>query len=313
MKQQKETKILNVEGKEVEYISNGLLADYLHDIRHWKNLSPEQEVAIWNNRTPANLELMINSHLRLVISIVLKLTPKSFKREREDDFMDLVQAGNIGLIKAIQNFNPNMDVKFSTYAYDWIKAYVKNELAKQRCGLIKKPKSVLKYFSVISKVENRFVMAFGRYPTDDELLVILEGAMPEDKIEEAVQQHKTSTISLDSSVHTGPNVIDGRKLEDIIPDEDDFAEGVETLDRASQIRKVLGKVLKPRLYLLVCARYGLGEFEGTPMKLEEIAQLFVDKGFNENLITTERVRQLEAMAIEKLKKNPKVLKLFMNI
>ena len=155
-------------------------------------------------------------------------------------------------------------------------------------------------------------MAFGRYPTDDELLVILEGAMPEDKIEEAVQLHKTSTVSLDSSVHTGPDVIDGRKLEDVIPEEDDFTEGVETLDRASQIRKVLGKVLKPRLYLLVCARYGLGEFEGTPMKLEEIAQLFVDKGFNENLITMERVRQLEAMAIEKLKKNPKVLKLFMN-
>ena len=298
--------------KEIEHLEEGLgensspssLSSYLKTIKNFKNLRKEEENLLLERKTPIDVEKIINSHLRLVVSIVEKLFPYNLKNE--SDFMDLIQAGNIGLIEAINTFDPTKNNKFSTHAYYWISSRVRKEISEKKCGLIKKPKHVLAAFGLLLNIENKINSLFNRLPTQKEVNLIFSGIFSEDQIKDLLLLRSTQTLSLDMEYDD-----DKETLSDFIG-ENSVEESFETEDQATTIRHKIQEILNPRLYLLICARYGIGEFEGSPKTLEEISHLFVEKGFNDKPISTERVRQLEEKAIDALQHDAVLLKLFNN-
>ena len=285
--------------------SKGGLNNYIQSIKGWKDLSKTEEEMLWKNKTKENLDKIIHSHLRMVITVVNKIYP--YDHRKESDFMDLVQAGNLGLLKAVETYNPEKNSKFSTHAYFWIKTYIKNELSEKRCGAIKKPISVIASFGIISKVENKLKAILYREPTLEEIHTILDDIFTYEKLNELLMLRTSQVLSLDFSYDDD----DKDTLLNCLPAES-LEEELDQQSRVSSIREEVKKLLNPRLYVLICARYGLEEFKDSPKTLDEIAQIFVDKGFNDKILSTERIRQLEEQAIKILQKDPTLLSLFNN-
>lgn len=276
----------------------GCLSGYLADLRKCKILTKEEEDAIWAHKTPEGIHTIIEGHLRMVVAIVNKILPYDYRNE--DDFMDLIQAGNMGLMKATENFNPKRGTKFSTHAYHWITTYVRNELAEKRCGPIKKPAHILAAFATLTKVEQRLELALDRKPTNDEIAVALDGVFTVEKVNDLLQLKVTQTLSLDMQYGDDED----STLADYIGD-DSNEESFEKFSRRSAIDTAMEECLDERLRLLICARYGLGEFEHQePRTLGEVAELFVKRGLTPKPISKERIRQLEERALELLRNNP---------
>lgn len=282
----------------------GGLTRYIRDIRKYRFLTKEEQDEIWRkNRTKDNIERIINSHLQLVIDIVNDYMPYNYCNE--SNFMDLVQAGNMGLIHAAQVFDPNRNVKFITHAHYWVRAYIRNELDNIRCGVIRKPGHILAAFSTIAKVEERLDQVLGRTPTDGDLKVALDGIFPEDKISDLLQLKSSSILSLDMQYSTDEeegtlmNYVGDNSMEEMIQTEMQYQE----------VDKGIDEVLDPRLRFIIKAHFGLGEFRDDPKTLDEIAQLLKVRGFNSAVISKERVRQLENKALDLLRKNPTILSL----
>ena len=275
----------------------GCLSGYLVDLRRCKILTKEEEDAIWAHKTPEGIQTIIEGHLRMVVAIVNKILPYDYRNE--DDFMDLIQAGNMGLMKATQSFNPSRGAKFSTHAYHWITTYVKNELAEKRCGPIKKPAHILAAFATITKVEQRLELALERKPTSNEIVVALDGVFPEEKVRDLLQLKMTQTLSLDMQYGDDED----STLADYIGD-DGNEDSFEKFNRQSAIDAAMEECLDERLRLLICARYGLGEFEHQePRTLGEVSELLVKRGLTPKPISKERIRQLEERALELLRNN----------
>ena len=168
-----DSSIETLETESATMIAGGkrMLAAYLHDIGHFHGMSKEEEEEAWARRSKTDIENILNSHLRMVVAIVERISP--YAQTKDADFMDLIQAGNMGLIRATKSFDPSRGSKFSTHAYYWISTYVRNELGNQRCGAIKKPAHVLAAFAFVSKLEGRLALALGRKPTQQELMVMM--------------------------------------------------------------------------------------------------------------------------------------------
>lgn len=290
-------------GETIDHSKIGGLAGYIRDIRKYHFLTKEEQDEVWENRTKENIERMIHSHLRLVIDIVNDYMPYSYRNEA--NFMDLIQAGNMGLIHAVQVFDPSRNVKFVTHAHYWIRAYIRNELDNIRCGAIKKPGHILAAFSTIAKVEERLGQILGRIPTDSDLKVALDGIFPENKISELLQMKSSSILSLDMQYSEDK---EEGTLMDYIGD-NLTEEKIQTNIQRQTVDKGLDEALDPRLKLIIKARFGLGEFRDNPKTLDEIAQLLKARGFDSTVISKERVRQLENKALNLLKKNPTMISL----
>ena len=110
-------------GETSDYSTLSRLAIYIRDIRKYRFLTKEEQDEIWENRTQDNIERIVNSHLRLVIDIVNDYMPYNYRNE--SNFMDLIQAGNLGLMHAAQVYDPNRNAKFITHAHYWIRSYVR--------------------------------------------------------------------------------------------------------------------------------------------------------------------------------------------
>jgi len=256
---------------------------YLQEIAKTPLLTPDQEVTlaakIKRGHKPSR-DLMIKSNLRLVVKIAHDY--KDFGLP----LLDLISEGNIGLIKAVERFDPQKGGKLSTYAAWWIKQSIKRALANQS-KTIRLPVHLVDKISKMRKMAMALTEEFGREPTDEELAEELH--MPVNKVSHL------KTVSVRPASLNAPIGEDGDSTEfgEIVGDENarDPFETLREKARNLDLRRMVAD-LDEREARIIKLRFGLdGEDERT---LEEVGEMFG--------ITRERVRQLQNIALSKMRK-----------
>ncbi len=272
-------------------LSSDSIQMYLKEIGRVPLLTTEEEVELAKRKERGEVAAerkLIEANLRLVVSIA-----KKFAGAKGLSLLDLIQEGNIGLFRAVEKFEYRKGYKFSTYATWWIRQAITRALADQS-RTIRIPVHMVETINKFQQVERRLVQDLGREPLPEEI----SAEMGED-IEKVKYIMKISqdTISLETSV--------GDDDEDSVLE--DFIEDVKNVapDRSAALKLLKDYVqdivanLSPREQKILEMRFGL--VDGVAHTLEEVGQEFD--------VTRERIRQIEAKALEKIKKDDKIKKL----
>ncbi len=254
---------------------------YLKEIGRVPLLTSEEEIElamrISENDAEAKKRLS-EANLRLVVSIAKRYVGRGMQ------FLDLIQEGNLGLIKAVDKFDYTKGFKFSTYATWWIRQAITRAIADQ-ARTIRIPVHMVETINKVKKTNSQLLHENGRDPTAEEIAEKID--MPVDKVREILRIAQ-EPVSLETPIGEEED----SHLGDFIPDD----EAQAPVDAASMalMREQLAEVLKtltPREARVLSLRYGLED--GNPKTLEEVG-----KEFN---VTRERIRQIEAKALRKLR------------
>ena len=256
---------------------------YLKEIGTVPLLSADEELRLAKRKAEGDesaKERLIEANLRLVVSIAKRYTGRGMS------FLDLVQEGNLGLIKGVEKFDYTKGYKLSTYATWWIRQSVTRALADQ-ARTIRVPVHMVETINKMSKMQRKLTLELGYEPSVTELAEALE--MSEDKVMEIMQIAREP-----ASLETTIGEEDDSNLGDFVADSNAVTpEGnVESVMLREHIDALLGD-LKERERQVIVLRFGLED--GHPRTLEEVG-----KEFN---VTRERIRQIEAKALRKLR-NP---------
>lgn len=254
---------------------------YLKEIGQVPLLSAEEEQTLARAARAGDADArrrLSEANLRLVVSVAKRYAGRGLP------FLDLIQEGNLGLMKAAEKFEPDRGFKFSTYATWWIRQSITRAIADQG-RTIRIPVHLVEHINRVRKTAGELLRKNGREPTAEEIAVRLE--MEPDRVRELLQLAQ-EPVSLETPVGEEEDA----HLEDFIQDEE---AGVPVDEAGRQLlRRELMSVLKsltPREERVITLRFGLDD--GRPRTLEELG-----KEFN---VTRERIRQIEAKALRKLR------------
>ena len=254
---------------------------YLKEIGRVPLLTPDEEVDLAvriSNGDEAAKKRLSEANLRLVVSIAKRYLGRGMQ------FLDLIQEGNLGLIKAVEKFDYTKGFKFSTYATWWIRQAITRAIADQ-ARTIRIPVHMVETINKVKKVSSQLLHANGREPSAEEVAEELD--MPVDKVRE-IMRVAQEPVALETPIGEEED----SHLGDFIPDDDAPAPA----DAASHtlLKETLSSVLDsltPREEKVLRLRFGLED--GRSRTLEEVG-----KEFN---VTRERIRQIEAKALRKLR------------
>ncbi|HZM15340.1 MAG TPA: RNA polymerase sigma factor RpoD [Candidatus Krumholzibacteria bacterium] len=236
-----------------------------------------RDIEIGTARVQQAKKEMIEANVRLVISIAKRYTNRGL------EFLDLIQEGNSGLMRAVDKFDYRKGYKFSTYATWWIRQAITRAIADQ-ARTIRVPVHMIEAINKVSRASRALVQEYGREPTAEEVARKLQ--MPVDKVK-AVMKASLEPISLDRPIGEDEDSNLGDFIEDTSADSP--AQSAAHAMLSDQMSKVLSTLTR-REEKVIRLRFGLGD--GTPRTLEEVGSIFQ--------VTRERVRQIEAKALRKL-------------
>ncbi len=268
---------------------------YLKEIGKIPLLTPNEEAElaqkILNGDENAKKKLS-ESNLRLVVSIAKKYVGRGMQ------FLDLIQEGNMGLIKAVEKFDYNKGFKFSTYATWWIRQAITRSIADQS-RTIRIPVHMVETINKLIRTSRHLLQQLGREPSTEELAKELE--MSVEKVAE-IQKIAQEPVSLETPIGEE----DDSHLADFIQDE--YSPSPQDLASYTLLREQLEEVLQtltPREAMVLKLRFGLDD--GRPRTLGEVGKKFA--------VTRERIRQIEAKALRKLRhpSRSKKLKDYMDV
>ena len=254
---------------------------YLHEIGRVPLLTTEEEASLAERIAQGDEDakrILNESNLRLVVSIAKRYVGRGLL------FLDLIQEGNLGLIKAVEKFDSTKGYKFSTYATWWIRQAITRAIADQ-ARTIRIPVHMVETINRLSKTERALVQELGRQPQADEIAQELN--MPVDRVRE-IMKVAMEPVSLESPVGEEED----SHLGDFIQDDNVPvpAEAAAFTLLKEQLVEVLG-TLTEREQKVLCLRFGLED--GRARTLEEVGKEFD--------VTRERIRQIEAKALRKLR------------
>lgn len=255
---------------------------YLKDIGKVPLLTGEEEIDLAKRMIDGDMyakNKLSESNLRLVVSIAKRYVGKTSMQ-----FLDLIQEGNIGLLKAVEKFDYTKGFRFSTYATWWIRQSITRAIADQ-ARTIRIPVHMVETINKLNRTTRQLLQKLGRDPTTAEIAEAM--GVTEDKVSE-VQRIAQDPISLEASIGEEQD----SKIQDIVEDENALSpmEVTEQTLLKEQLLAVI-ETLTPREQKVIRLRYGLDD--GHPRTLEEVG-----REFN---VTRERIRQIEAKALRKLR------------
>ena len=259
------------------------IREYLKEIGSIPLLTQEQEQDLAKRKSEGDAEAgkkLVEANLRLVVSIAKRYTGRGMS------FLDLVQEGNIGLMKAVEKFDYTKGYRLSTYATWWVKQSVTRALADQS-RTIRLPVHMVEAVNRIRKAQRALAVKLGREPSNEE--IGKEVGMSEKRVTELMQS-SGDTVSLETPVGDE----DGSNLGDFVADDSNASteEKAESVFLREEIEQML-QGLNPREREVIILRFGLES--GHPLTLEEVGKRFK--------VTRERIRQIETAALRKLR-NP---------
>lgn len=259
---------------------------YLREIGKIPLLSAEEELALAQRVVAGDKKAkdkMAEANMRLVVSIAKRYSGRGL------DFLDLIQEGNTGLLRAVEKFDPDKGFKFSTYATWWIRQAITRAIADQ-ARTIRIPVHMVETINKLLRTQRRMTQELNREPTIEELAKELE--MEPEKVE-YVMKIKQDITSLDAGVGRDGDEEDS-VLRDFIEDEDSATpeESAASQLLKEQVQEILS-TLSDREQKIIKMRFGLEN--GKSHTLEEVGQEFA--------VTRERIRQIEAKALAKLRKH----------
>lgn len=274
-------------------VSDDSVRLYLREIGKIPLLNSEEELALAQRVVAGEKrakDKMAEANMRLVVSIAKRYSGRGL------DFLDLIQEGNTGLLRAVEKFDPDKGFKFSTYATWWIRQAITRAIADQ-ARTIRIPVHMVETINKLLRTQRRMTQELNREPTIEELAKELE--MEPEKVEYVIKI-KQDITSLDAGVGRDGDDDGESVLGDFIEDEDGTTpeESAASQLLKEQVQSVLS-TLSDREQKIIKMRFGLDN--GKSHTLEEVGQEFA--------VTRERIRQIEAKALAKLRKHKDAKKL----